>query len=87
MSFERFLLKLLHHKDNKIMPYPFIIIPKYQKYHERHRVIKLKMISEGQGFEILNNIHFRFGKRRNTSNLFCLALSSLSLTNKIWSYE
>jgi len=37
---------------------------------ERHRAIKLKTISEGQGFEVPNNIHFRFGKRRNTSNFF-----------------
>jgi len=70
---------LNYYKDNTIIPYPFIIIPKYKKYHERHRVIKLKMISEGQGFEVQNNIHFQVGKRRNTSGFFCLALLSLSL--------
>ena len=44
----------------------------------------MEAISEGHGFEVPNNIHFRFEKRRNTSNFFCLTLSSLSLTTEMF---
>jgi len=73
---------LNYYKDTEIIPYPFIIILKYQKYHERHGVIKLKTISEGQGFEVPNNIHFRFGKRRNTSIFIFLRIIIIIINNR-----